>query len=331
MSTQHPYRVLLFYKYVHIDNPEEFAAQHLEWCKQNGLRGRVLVAKEGINGTVSGTVEQTEAYQKELTRDPRFADVEFKIDPVDHHVFRKMFVRARKEIVTWRLEDDVDPSQTTGRHLSPQEWREALQQEDVIIIDGRNDYEYDIGHFKGALRPEVKTTKEFPDWVRKNLAEHKDKKILMYCTGGIRCEKFSGFMLQEGFADVNQLHGGIIKYSKDEEVQGDLFDGKCYVFDERISVPINRREDRVIGTCHHCGKAEDRYVNCANPFCHLQHICCEECETKFRRSCSDECREHPANRYDLDNEILRKREEEYRLEKEAGLKVLDDQTTQHQA
>ncbi|ARU60682.1 hypothetical protein CBW65_05980 [Tumebacillus avium] len=314
-----PYRVLLFYKYVHIDNPEEFAAEHLAWCKENGLRGRVLIAKEGLNGTVSGTVAQTEAYMKQLTSDPRFSDVEFKIDPAEHHVFRKMFVRARKEIVTWRLEDDVDPSQVTGRHLKPKEWKEALERDDVIVIDGRNDYEYDIGHFKGALRPEVKTTKEFPEWVRQNLAEHKDKKILMYCTGGIRCEKFSGFMLQEGFQDVNQLEGGIIKYSKDPEVQGDLFEGKCYVFDERIAVPINQKEDKVIAHCHHCGKPEDRYVNCANPFCHLQHVCCEECEVTHRRSCSDECREHPANRYDLDNEILRKREEEYRLEKEQAL------------
>lgn len=296
------YRILLYYKYTTIEDYEAIAAEHLEFCKALGLKGRILIAKEGINGTVSGTVEQTNAYIKHMHANPLFADMVFKIDEAPKHAFRKMKVKARKEIVNWSMEeqDDVDPNQMTGKYLSPKEWHELIQQEDVIIIDGRNDYEYDIGHFKGAIRPGVETTREFPQWIRENLSEFKDKKVLTYCTGGIRCEKLSGFLVKEGFQDVSQLHGGIVTYGKDPEVRGEGWEGKCYVFDERIAVPINQVEDKVIANCYHCGKPHDRYVNCANPFCHKQHVCCEECEPLHKRSCSTECMEHPANRYELE-------------------------------
>ncbi|MDB5083596.1 MAG: hypothetical protein JWN30_482 [Bacilli bacterium] len=297
MSQQKPYRVLLYYNYVHIDDPEQFAAEHLQFCKELGLKGRILVAEEGLNGTVSGTVEQTSAYMEAMHQDPRFADMVFKIDEAETHAFNKMFVRPRDEIVSFRLEDDVDPHEITGKYLSPNEFFEQMQQEDVVVIDARNDYEYDIGHFRGAIRPDVAAFRDFPQWVRENLSDYKDKKILTYCTGGIRCEKFSGFLLKEGFQDVGQLHGGIVSYGQDPEVKGQLFDGKCYVFDNRISVPVNQVEDVVVGKCYHCGKPEDRYVNCANPSCNLQHICCESCEEEHKRSCSKECEEHPLNRY----------------------------------
>lgn len=289
MSEQKPYRILLYYKYVHIDDPVEFAEQHLKFCKELGLKGRILVAEEGINGTVSGTVEQTETYMKEMHKDPRFADLWFKIDEADEHAFKKIFVRPRKELVTWRLEEQVDPNRITGKHLTPKEFYEAMQDEDVIIIDGRNDYEYDLGHFRGAIRPGVTATREFPEWIRENLSQYKDKKILTYCTGGIRCEVLSGFLLKEGFQDVAQLHGGIVTYGKDPEVKGQMFDGKLYVFDERISVPVNQVEEVVVGKCHHCGAPAEKYINCANDRCHLHHIVCPECEEKFQGYCSEEC------------------------------------------
>jgi UPF0176 protein len=311
MSNEKPYRILLYYKYVHIEDHEQFAADHLKFCKELGLKGRILVAEEGINGTVSGTVEQTNAYMNAMHNDPLFRDMEFKIDESDQHAFKKIFVRPKDEIVTFRLEDDVNPSEITGERLTPKEFYEYLQRDDVIVLDGRNDYEYEIGRFRNAIRPDVKAFREFPEWIRNNLAEHKDKKIITYCTGGIRCEKLSGFLLKEGFQDVGQLHGGIVSYSKDPDVKGRLFDGKCYVFDERISVPINQtEEDVVVGKCHHCGKLEDRYVNCANPWCNLQHVCCHECEEKHRRSCSKECEEHELNRYEVENELRRKNETE---------------------
>jgi UPF0176 protein len=289
MSNTKPYRVLLYYKYVPIENPEEFAAEHLQFCKELDLRGRILVAQEGINGTVSGTVESTQKYMDTMHNDPRFADMIFKIDEEEGHTFKKMFVRPRKELVTFRLEEDIDPNQLTGKYLSPKEWLETIQNEDVIIVDGRNDYEYEIGHFKGAIRPDVKSFREFPEWIEKNLSQYKDKKILTYCTGGIRCEKLSGYLLREGFKDVAQLHGGIVTYGKDPEARGQLFEGKCYVFDERIAVPINQVEDVIVGRCHHCGKPQDRYINCKYDLCHKQHIACPECEEEHNGYCSEEC------------------------------------------
>lgn len=293
-----PFRVLLYYKYVHIDDPETFTAEHLAFCKDLGVKGRILISSEGINGTLSGTVEQTDRYMAALREDPRFHDIVFKIDEADDHAFKKIFVRHREEIVSLKLADDLDPNDITGRHLSPKEFYEALQDDDVIVIDARNDYEHQIGHFQKALLPDVEAFRDLPEWVEQNLADKKDKKILTYCTGGIRCEKFTGYLLKQGFKDVNQLHGGIVEYGKDPEVQGKLYDGKCYVFDNRIAVPVNRtEEDVVIGQCYYCGKTEDRLINCANPECNRQHICCTDCEEKYQQSCSDECREHPRNRY----------------------------------
>lgn len=303
MTETKPYRVLLYYKYVTIEDPETFTKEHFEFCKALGLKGRILIAGEGINGTVSGTVEQTDKYMDTLRNDPRFSDIVFKIDEEDHHAFKKMHVRLRDEIVSLKLDDDIQPTEKTGNYLSPQEFYKTLQQDDVIVIDARNDYEHQIGHFRNAILPNVEAFRDLPKWIKDNLAEHKDKKVLTYCTGGIRCEKFTGFLLNEGFKDVNQLHGGIVEYGKDPEVQGKLYDGKCYVFDSRISVPINRtEEDVVVSECYYCGQNEDRLVNCANPECNRQHVCCEDCETKYNRSCSDECREHPRNRYEIEKE-----------------------------
>jgi UPF0176 protein len=307
--SENNYRVLLYYKYVQIENPEEYTKEHLKFCKELDLKGRILIAEEGINGTVSGTIEQTQAYMDHMHADPRFEDLWFKIDESEGHAFKKMHVRHRNELVTLRLENDVNPIEMTGNYLEPKDWREMLQRDDVIVLDARNDYEYDIGHFRGAIRPDIKSFRELPEWVRDNLSEHKDKTILTYCTGGIRCEKFTGFLKQEGFKDVNHLKGGIVSYGKDPETKGELWDGKCYVFDGRISVPINQVEDVVVGECYYCGKAEDRYVNCANPECNLQHVACEECEVEHHRSCSDECREHPKNRYELENDVENKEKE----------------------
>jgi UPF0176 protein len=290
MSTA-PYRVLLYYKYVAINDFEQFAQEHLALCKSLGLKGRILIAPEGINGTVSGTVAQTEQYMDWMHDHPLFHDIVFKVDEATAHAFKKMFVRARTELVTFRLEDDVDPTKLTGKRLNPKQFHEAIQQEDVIILDGRNDYEYDVGHFRGAIRPAVESFREFPAWIRQHLGEHKHKKIVTYCTGGIRCEKLSGFLLREGFEDVSQLDGGIVTYGKDPEVQGERFDGKCYVFDERIVVPINRTAgSTVVGTCIHCGTKTERYINCTYDFCHHHHLVCAPCEEAQGGYCSAACR-----------------------------------------
>jgi UPF0176 protein len=290
MNQQTKYAVLLFYKFIKIPDAEEFAREHLAYCKDLGIKGRILIADEGINGTLSGTEEQTEQYMNAMRGNTLFADMVFKIDATDGHTFKKMFVRYKKELVTFRFEEDTDPNVLSGTKLDPKQFHEYLQRDDVIVLDGRNGYEYDLGHFRNAIRPNVETSKEFPDWIRENLGEHKDKPILTYCTGGIRCEKLSGFLLKEGFQEVYQLDGGIVTYGKDEDVQGRLFDGKCYVFDERISVPINHTDEAiVVGRCHHCGKPADKFINCALDSCHDQHIVCEECESAHHGYCSDEC------------------------------------------
>lgn len=297
------YQVLLYYNYVHIEDPEAFAKDHLKFCKETGLKGRILVAEEGINGTVSGTVEQTQKYMDMMHADERFKDMVFKIDPHDGHAFKKMHVRPRKELVTLRLEDDINPHEVTGKYLEPGEFHKALQDEDVIVLDARNDYEYDLGHFRGAIRPDIETFRELPDWVRDNKEMFEGKKILTYCTGGIRCEKFSGWLVREGFEDVAQLHGGIAMYGKHPEVQGDLWDGRMYVFDERISVPINQKEHVIVGKDYFDGEPCERYVNCANPECNRQMLCSEENEHKYLRGCSHECRVSPRNLYVKEHDL----------------------------
>ncbi|WP_251551025.1 rhodanese-related sulfurtransferase [Neobacillus muris] len=297
MTETKPYRVLLYYMYTPIENPEEFAAEHLKFCKELELKGRILVAAEGINGTVSGTVEQTDEYMKTMHADPRFANMVFKVDEADSHAFKKMHVRPRSELVTLRLEDDINPNELTGKHLSPKEFYEAMQDPNAVVIDARNDYEYDLGHFRGAVRPDIKAFRELPQWIRENKDQFEGKKVLTYCTGGIRCEKFSGWLVKEGFEDVGQLHGGIVTYGKDPEVQGQLWDGQCYVFDGRISVPVNQKEHVIVGKDYFTGEPCERYVNCANPECNKQILCSEENEHKYLRGCTHECRVDPRNLY----------------------------------
>ena len=291
------YRVLLYYKYVPIEDPETFAAEHLAACKEIGLKGRILVGAEGINGTCSGTIAQTDAYMELLRSDSRFQDIVFKIDEADGHAFKKMHVRPRKEIVNLSLDEDINPNELTGKRLSPEEWFKQMQAEDTVIIDARNDYEYDLGHFRGAVRPDIENFRDLPQWIRDNKEQFEGKKILTYCTGGIRCEKFSGWLVREGFEDVGQLHGGIVTYGKDPVAKGQLWDGQCYVFDERIAVPVNQVEHVVVGRDHFDGTPCERYVNCANPECNAKILCSEENEHLYMRSCSDECRKHPRNRY----------------------------------
>ncbi len=298
------YRVLLYYKYEPIEDPETFKDEHLEFTKSIGLRGRVLVSKGGINGTVSGTIEQTEKYKEYVHSLPGFEDLWFKEDEADDYAHKKMHVRARDEIVSLKLEDDIDPMEVTGDFLKPADFREALLDEDTVVLDTRNDYEYDLGHFKGAIRPEIRNFRELPEWIMENKEKFMDKKVVMYCTGGIRCEKFSGWMMREGIGiKVGQLEGGIDTYGKDPNTQGDLWEGKMYVFDERISVPVNQVNPTVIAEDHFDGTPCERYVNCANPACNEQVIMTEENEHKYLRGCTAECRKHSRNRYVQEHDL----------------------------
>ncbi|AWE07995.1 hypothetical protein DCE79_11620 [Lysinibacillus sp. 2017] len=291
------YQVLLYYHYTTIEDPAAFSEVHLQACKEIGLKGRILVATEGINGTVSGTVEQTEQYMTMMKADPLFDGIVFKIDVVEGHTFKKMHVRPRPELVNLGLEEDVNPHELTGRHLSPEQFLEEMQDENTVVLDVRNTYEYDVGHFRGAIRPEVKNFRDTPEWVRENKELFEGKNVLTYCTGGIRCEKFSGWMKREGFGDVGQLHGGVATYGKDPVAKGQLWDGQMYVFDERLTVPINQVEHVVVGRDHYDGTPCERYINCANPECNAQIIASEENEAKHLGGCTMDCTKHERNRY----------------------------------
>lgn len=287
-----PYQVLLYYFYAQIENPEIYREEQRALCETLGLRGRIIVGKEGINGTLSGPVEGCQAYKVAMESDALTAGIEFKIDPEQGHVFPKLSVKSRDEIVTLGLgDDDFSPNDCTGKYLDPVGWRDAIKDPNAVIIDARNDYEWDLGRFKNSIRPPVPAFKDLPQWIRDNHEKFEGKKILTYCTGGIRCEKFSGFLVKEGYEDVSQLHGGIVKYGKDPEVKGEDFDGQCYVFDERIAVPVNTVNPEVVSFCVNCNEPSERYVNCKNKLCNAQHFCCQACEEKSLRCCTDKCRD----------------------------------------
>jgi UPF0176 protein len=293
------YRVLLFYHYTKIENLELFRESHLVFAKSLGLLGRVFISEEGINGTVSGTVEQTDAYIEYFNQLPEFKGILFKIDEAEKHAFKKMHVRIKNELVNFSLEDDINPKELTGKYIEPIEFYQRIHDPETIIIDARNDYEYDVGHFKGAIKPEIRTFRELPNWIRKNKHLLEGKKIMTYCTGGVRCEKFSGWLKREGFDDVGQLHGGIVTYGQDQHAKGQHWEGQCYVFDNRLTVPINRVAPIIIGKDFFTGEPCERYINCANPECNRQMLVSEENEKKYLGSCSDICRAHPKNRYVL--------------------------------
>lgn len=289
------YQTLLYYCYSHIQDAEQYAADHLKFCKDLGLTGRIIIADEGLNGTVSGTREQCKAYMDYVYADGRFNATEFKIDDVDEPSFMKMHCRYKSEIVHSGLKDPqvIDPTKKTGKHLEPTEFMEMKDRDDVVILDVRSNYEHNLGKFKNAITLDIDNFRDFPAMINE-LAQYKDKKILTYCTGGIKCEKASALLLHEGFKDVYQLHGGIIKYGK--EAGGKDFEGKCYVFDNRIAVDVNSVNPVVVSTCRNCGKTTPKMINCANPECNEHFTQCDECGWELDGACSTACKEHPRKR-----------------------------------
>lgn len=289
------YQTLLYYCYTPVADAEQFAADHLKFCKSLGLKGRIIVADEGLNGTVSGTAEACRTYMDTLHAEPRFATIDFKIDTVDQPSFVKMHVRYKSEIVHSGLRDPkiIDPTKRTGKHLEPTEFMAMKDRDDVVVLDVRSNYEHNLGHFKNAVRLDIENFRDFPAMINE-LAQFKDKKILTYCTGGIKCEKASALLLHEGFSDVYQLHGGIIKYGK--EAGGKDFDGKCYVFDNRLAVDVNSVNPVTVSVCYNCGAHTDKMINCANPECNEHFTQCDACGEKMDGCCSDACKAHPRKR-----------------------------------
>ncbi|MGB4776384.1 MAG: rhodanese-related sulfurtransferase [Daejeonella sp.] len=289
------YQTLLYYCYSTIENAEQFAVDHLQFCKSLNLVGRIIVANEGLNGTVSGTEESCKIYMETVLADARFAKTDFKIDEVEEPSFIKMHCRYKSEIVHSGLRDPqiINPQQETGIHLEPKDFMEMKDDDDVIVLDVRSNYEHSVGRFKNALTLDMENFREFPEMINQ-LAQYKDKKILTYCTGGIKCEKASALLLHEGFTQVYQLHGGIIKYGK--ETGGKDFDGKCYVFDNRVAVDINSVNPNIVSTCRNCNATTAKMINCANPECNEHFTQCDECGEKLDGACSEICQSHPRKR-----------------------------------
>jgi UPF0176 protein len=292
------YEVILYYKFRKIEDPEGFCNEHKAFCKELGVKGRIYISREGINGTLGGTPAQVQRYKDHLTGMEGFDGIDFKTDTCDYIPFAKLVCKTRQEIVALHKEG-VDPVRG-GAYLEPHEWKQVLESdEDYVIIDVRNDYESRIGHFEGAIKPPVENFYEFPQWLD-NLKLDKDKKVLMYCTGGIRCEKFSVLMKEKGWKDVNQLHGGILRYAKEEG--GKHFKGKCFVFDDRLVVPVNEEDMEPIARCEITGKPADTYINCANMECNRLFVCSEEGARMMEGCCSEACRKSEYRRpFDPEN------------------------------
>jgi UPF0176 protein len=289
-----PYSVILYYNYTPIENTEAYREKHHLFCLENNLLGRIIIAEEGLNGTVSGLTDDCNRYMLWLENDPLFTgtNFDFKVEAHETNAFAKLHVRVKNEIVNSDL--PVNPRVRTGKHLEPSDFKQMLKNDpDVVLVDMRSNYEHEVGRFKGAITFNMDNLRELPDHVEE-IAHLKDKKIITYCTGGIKCEKASAYLLERGFENVYQLHGGIIKYGLDEG--GEDFDGKCYVFDNRVKTDVNSVNPTVVSKCHICQTLSDHMVNCANPECNEHLPICPTCLLEMDGACSQECKEHPRKR-----------------------------------
>lgn len=271
------YVVSALYHFVELPDYEELQPKFHDFLTRHGIHGTLLLAREGLNGTVAGTAEAIAALHKFLRADPRFSAIVTKESTADEMPFHRTKVRLKKEIVTMGVQD-IDPRHIVGSYVKPQDWNDLIADPDVIVVDTRNDYEVGIGTFKGALNPDTKTFREFPAYVNHTLAEHKGKKIAMFCTGGIRCEKSTAYLKQQGFEDVYHLQGGILKYLEEVPEEKSLWQGECFVFDSRVSVKHDL-EQGSYDQCYACrmpiteaDMQDERYqrgVSC--PHCHDSH------------------------------------------------------------
>ena len=242
--------VAALYKFVTLEDYHELREPLLDACRAAGVFGTLLLASEGINGTIAGSRAGIDRVMAYLHSDPRLADLEHKESVDEAMPFYRMKVKLKKEIVTMGV-TGIDPNNAVGTYVKPGDWNALVNDPEVLLIDTRNDYEYGIGSFRGALDPKTTTFREFPEYVRRNLDPGKQKKIAMFCTGGIRCEKASAFMLQEGFEEVYHLRGGILKYLEEVPPEESTWEGECFVFDNRVAVN-HRLEKGRYDQCYGC-------------------------------------------------------------------------------
>lgn len=277
------YEIILFYKYVRIDEPERFMREQKELQLRYGLKGRTIIASEGINATIEGTRENIALYLEQFLSDPRFATTHIKRAIGNGQAFPKTSIKVRQELVALGLDAtcDIDPNQITGIHLKPEELHQWIQDsKEFYIVDMRNAYEHQVGYFRGSILPPMDNFRDLPKFME-SINHLKNKTVLTVCTGGVRCEKASGYLLANGFTDVYQLDGGIVSYM--EKFPNEDFLGKLYVFDNRIAMGFftDDPKHQIVGKCIFCGVASERYTNCVVNDCNRKFIACSECETKM--------------------------------------------------
>ena len=270
-------QVAALYRFVRLEDFENLRDPLLEFCEARGIRGTLLLAGEGINGTIAGTQQAISELLAYLRRDDRLADLDCKFSYNSDRPFLRMKVKLKKEIVTMGR-PGIDPNQCVGRYASPEEWNALVDDPDCLVIDTRNNYEVEIGTFKDAINPNTTSFREFPEWVEENLDPNKHKKVAMFCTGGIRCEKSTSLLVSMGFEDVWHLQGGILNYLENTPVEQTRWDGECFVFDSRVSVDHHLQKGSY-DQCYACRfpiddthKASELYVpGVSCPRCHDAH------------------------------------------------------------
>ena len=257
--------VVALYQFIAVDDPEGMRKPLLDRMHDHGVKGTLLVAHEGINGTIAGSRASVDALLAWLKTDPRFAGLEHKESVTEDMPFYRSKVKLRKEIVTMGV-PDIDPARNSGTYVEPRDWNALIEDPEITLIDTRNDYEVQIGTFDNAVNPKTDSFREFPDFVKSKLDPGKHKKIAMFCTGGIRCEKSTAYLKQQGFSEVYQLHGGILKYLEEVPEEKSHWHGECFVFDERVTVDHNLQRGHY-DQCHACrmpittkDKSSEHYV-----------------------------------------------------------------------
>lgn len=280
--------ILAYYNFCSLPNPQEEVINHKQFFENRDVTGRIYISEQGINGQMSGSIADASAYIDWMENHPHFKNTHFKLHHHHEHVFPRMTVKYRKQLVA--LDREVDMS-NIGKHVSPQEWNKMLDdKQEKVLLDVRNDYEWKVGHFDGAELPRVETFREFNDYADdlKKKVDPRKTPVMMYCTGGIRCELYSSLLKEKGFENVMQLQGGVINYGL-EEGSKKHWKGKLFVFDDRLTIPISDEVNEVVGSCHHCGVAIESYYNCANMDCNNLFLCCTECLHKFLGCCKEAC------------------------------------------
>jgi len=271
------YRIIAIYKFVPLPDYVALRESLSKVCAENHLSGTLLVAEEGLNGTIAGRTDGIQALIAFLDADSRFEGLSLKESWADQNPFLRMKVRLKKEIVTLGQED-IDPTKEVGTYVKPEQWNALIQRQDVVVIDTRNDYEIEIGTFKHAVNPNTKTFREFPKWVSDERSLQKKPAVAMFCTGGIRCEKATAYMLQQGFEEVYHLEGGILKYLETVPQDESLWEGECFVFDDRVSVD-HALEPGSYDMCHGC-RCPISDLEKSSPE-YIRGVCCPRCHREL--------------------------------------------------